>query len=74
MPAMDRSAIERAEKLAERMGAPAALAKAVAEAKLWDRPPSLRTTPVKPARVRRYEFTNAQLQIAERSLNAGGAV
>lgn len=31
-------------------------------------------TPVKRTRVRRYEFTDAQLRIAERSLNAGGAV
>jgi hypothetical protein len=31
-------------------------------------------TPRKPARVKRYEFTEAQLQIAERSLNARGSV
>jgi hypothetical protein len=30
--------------------------------------------PVKRTRVRRYEFTDAQLEIARRSLNAGGAV
>ena len=30
--------------------------------------------PVKKARVKRYEFTDAQMQIALRSLNAGGAV
>ena len=30
--------------------------------------------PVKKARVKRYEFTDAQMQIAVRSLNAGGAV
>jgi hypothetical protein len=30
--------------------------------------------PVKKARVKRYEFTDAQMQIAFRSLNAGGAV
>jgi hypothetical protein len=30
--------------------------------------------PVKRTRVRRYEFTDAQLQIARRSLDAGGAV
>jgi hypothetical protein len=31
-------------------------------------------TPVKRTRVRRYEFTDAQLQIARRSLDARGAV
>jgi hypothetical protein len=31
-------------------------------------------TPRKKARVRSYEFTDAQLEIAFRSLNAGGAV
>ena len=30
--------------------------------------------PVKKARVKRYEFTDAQMQIALRSLNAGGSV
>jgi len=30
--------------------------------------------PVKRTRVRRYEFTDAQLEIARRSLDAGGAV
>ncbi len=30
--------------------------------------------PVKKARVKRYEFTDAQMQIAFRSLDAGGAV
>jgi pyruvate/2-oxoglutarate dehydrogenase complex dihydrolipoamide acyltransferase (E2) component len=37
-------------------------------------PPRRVKTPTKPARVKRYEFTDAQLRIAERSLNAGGAV
>jgi hypothetical protein len=37
-------------------------------------PPRRVKTPSKPARVKRYEFTDAQLGIAERSLNAGGAV
>jgi hypothetical protein len=31
-------------------------------------------TPVKKAKVRRYEFTDAQLEIARRSLDAGGSV
>jgi hypothetical protein len=30
--------------------------------------------PVKKARVKRHEFTDAQMQIAFRSLDAGGAV
>jgi len=37
-------------------------------------PPRRVKSPRKPARVKRYEFTDAQLEIAERSLNAGGAV
>lgn len=31
-------------------------------------------TPKKRTRVKRYEFTDAQLEIARRSLNAGGSV
>lgn len=31
-------------------------------------------SPRKPARVKRYEFTDAQLEIAQRSLNARGSV
>lgn len=37
-------------------------------------PPRRVKTPSKPARVKGYEFTEAQLEIAERSLNAGGGV
>jgi hypothetical protein len=37
-------------------------------------PPRRVKTPTKRAKVRAYEFTDAQLQIAQRSLNAGGAV
>jgi hypothetical protein len=37
-------------------------------------PPRRVKSPAKPARVNRYEFTDAQLEIAFRSLNAGGAV
>jgi hypothetical protein len=37
-------------------------------------PPRRVKSPAKPARVNRYEFTDAQLEIAFRSLDAGGAV
>lgn len=37
-------------------------------------PPRRVKSPTKPARVKRYEFTDAQLEIAQRSLNARGSV
>ena len=37
-------------------------------------PPRRVKSPTKPATVKRYEFTDAQLEIAFRSLDAGGAV
>ena len=37
-------------------------------------PPKRVKSARKPARVKRYEFTEAQLEIARRSLNAGGRV
>ncbi len=37
-------------------------------------PPRRVKSPTKPATVKRYEFTDSQLQIAQRSLNAGGSV
>jgi len=37
-------------------------------------PPKRVKTPRKPASVKRYEFTEAQLEIARRSLNARGSV
>lgn len=37
-------------------------------------PPRRVKSPRKPARVKRYEFTDAQLEIAQRSLNARGSV
>ncbi len=37
-------------------------------------PPKRVKSARKPARVKRYEFTEAQLEIARRSLNAGGGV
>ena len=39
-----------------------------------DSPASSVKTPRKAAKVRRYEFTEAQLEIARRSLDAGGSV
>ena len=37
-------------------------------------PPRRVKSPTKPATVKRYEFTDSQLEIAQRSLNARGAV
>ena len=37
-------------------------------------PPRRVKSPRKPARVKRYEFTDTQLEIAQRSLNARGSV
>ena len=37
-------------------------------------PPRRVKTPKKKAKVNRYDFTDAQLEIARRSLNAGGSV
>jgi hypothetical protein len=39
-----------------------------ADAQKWERPASLRTRPVQKKREPEYEFTDAQLQIALRSL------
>jgi hypothetical protein len=39
-----------------------------------DSPASPRKTPRKAARVKRYEFTDTQLERARRSLDAGGSV
>jgi hypothetical protein len=82
-----RKAIERAEKIAARLELQrvdrenerkqvAQFQAAVTEAKSWKKPASLKPTPVPPkrTRVRRYEFTDTQLEIAFRSLNAGGSV
>ena len=37
-------------------------------------PPRRVKSATKPAKVKRYEFTDSQLEIAQRSLNAGGSV
>jgi hypothetical protein len=74
MPSMDRASIERAEKVARRLEARCDLFDAIEESKAWKRPRSLRGEPVKRTRVRNYEFTDKQLEIALRSLDAGGAV
>jgi hypothetical protein len=77
----DREGIERAEKIASRLehnrlnGERERLhVEALAEAQLWVRPESLRSRPLKRAKKKPYEFTEAQMLIALRSLNAGGAV
>jgi hypothetical protein len=74
MPSMSRDYIERAEKVARRLESNAKMTEAVKESKAWKRPRSLRGKPVKRTRVRNYEFTDKQLEIALRSLDAGGAV
>jgi hypothetical protein len=76
MPLMNRDSIERAEKVAARLEARRALAGAAEEARGFKKPASLRSTPIpkKRTRVKRYEFTDAQLEIALRSLDARGAV
>jgi hypothetical protein len=76
MPSMDRDAIERAERVALRLEARLASFEAVEEAKGFQKPRSLSTvkTPKKRAKVKRYEFTERQLQIALGVLNEKGAV
>jgi uncharacterized protein YbaP (TraB family) len=74
MPSMSRDYIERAERLARRMEERAKVVEAVKESKAWKRPRSLRGKPVKRTRVRNYEFTDKQLEIALRSLDAEGSV
>jgi hypothetical protein len=53
-----------AERMLARMDSPAPVETPVERVK----------TPRKPTRVKRYEFTEAQLEIARRSLDAGGRV
>jgi hypothetical protein len=76
MPRMNNKAIERAEKVARKLEARRTLIPALEEAKGYKKPRSLSTvkTPKKPAKVRRYEFTDRQLEIAMRSLNEKSAV
>ena len=76
MPDMNQSAIDRAEKFALKLEAHRLFSEARAEAKGFKKPASLRLVPVvkKSAKVKRYEFTDAQLEIALRSLDAGSAV
>jgi hypothetical protein len=76
MPKFNNKAIERAEKVARKLEARRTSIEAVKEAKGYKKPSSLSTmkTPVKRTRVRRYEFTDTQLEIALRSLNEKGAM
>jgi hypothetical protein len=76
MPSMDRDAIERAERVALKLEARLTSFEALEEAKGYKKPRSLSTTPPvkKRAKVKRYEFTEKQLQIALGVLNEKGAV
>jgi hypothetical protein len=87
MPKINRDAIERAEKVARRLELQrvdreterkqvAEFLAAVTESRSWKKPASLRTTVVvvKRPQKKRYAFTDAQMQIALRSLNAEGSV
>jgi hypothetical protein len=74
MPSMSRAYIERAERLAQRMEERAKVVEAVKESKAWKRPRSFRTQSVKPSRIKNYEFTDKQLEIAIRSLDAKDSV
>lgn len=72
----NRGKIERAEKVAAKLEARANSVRAVREAKGFKKPESLSTKPVpkKRAKVKRYEFTERQLEIARRVLNGQGSV
>ena len=76
MPIMNRDAIERAEKVANKLDAHRIAKEAAKEAKGFKKPRSLRQTPIpqKRAKVKRYEFTERQLEIARRVLNGEGSV
>ena len=74
-----RLELQRLDRLAERKQLEEFEA-AIKESRSWRKPGSLSVTSwsngfgERKARVKRYEFTDAQMQIALRSLNAGGAV
>jgi len=74
-----RLELQRLDRLAEREQLEAFEA-AIRESKSWRKPGSLSVTSwskgfgENKARVKRYEFTDAQLEIALRSLDARGAV
>lgn len=71
--------LQRLDRIAERKQLED-FAAALADGKSWRRPGSLSVTSwsnefgEKKAKVKRYEFTDAQLEIALRSLDARGAV
>lgn len=74
-----RLELQRLDRLAERQQLEEFEA-AIKESRSWRKPGSLSVTSwsngfgERKARVKRYEFTDAQMQIALRSLNARGAV
>ena len=76
MPSMNRDAIERAERVALKLEARLTSFEALEEANGYKKPRSLSTvkTPKKTAKVKRYEFTEKQLQIALGVLNEKGAM
>lgn len=76
MPRMNREAIERAERVARKLEAPSLLQKAEQEAKGFKKPRSLSSPRKvsKPAKVGHYDFTDSQLEIAMRALDAKDSV
>ena len=73
---ISRDAIERAERVARKLEAPSLLQKAEQEAKGFKKPRSLSSPRKvsKPAKVGHYDFTDAQLEIALRALDAKDSV
>tara|TARA_R110000737_G_scaffold217951_1_gene234296 strand:+ start:1083 stop:1364 length:282 start_codon:yes stop_codon:yes gene_type:complete len=73
---MNRDAIERAERLARKLDDARLRVDAVQEAKGFKKPRSIRSTRIvkKRDKVRDYEFTDRQLQIAAGALDAEDSV
>ena len=71
-----REAIDRAEKVAEKLQALSVTLTAEQEAKNFKKPRSLSSPRKvsKPAKVKNYDFTDSQLEIAQRSLDAKDSV
>jgi uncharacterized protein YdeI (BOF family) len=73
---VNREQLERAERTARRLDRRRETAKALEEAKRWERPISLRGNRYKLKPDDQYTFTDAQLAIAmnvlERKMSAGG--
>ena len=72
----DREAIERAERVARKLEAQSLRLTAEQEAKGFKKPRSLSSPRKvsKPAKVGHYDFTDAQLEIALRALDAKDSV